>query len=121
MQRGVISTASTATERGEKRNRAKRNQAKKGILRCLGRSAAGIRNDESPRSTQLRLRVADEAIGRQDRLNVAGVLDFALGSGRLALTFAHGGPKIDAPPPLLGQHNEEIRAELGFGMRELRA
>jgi crotonobetainyl-CoA:carnitine CoA-transferase CaiB-like acyl-CoA transferase len=27
--------------------------------------------------------------------------------------FAHGGPRIDAPPPTLGQHNDEIRAELG--------
>ena len=27
--------------------------------------------------------------------------------------FAHGGPRIDAPPPALGQHNEEIFAELG--------
>jgi crotonobetainyl-CoA:carnitine CoA-transferase CaiB-like acyl-CoA transferase len=25
-----------------------------------------------------------------------------------AFTFAHGGPRIDAPPPTLGQHNEEI-------------
>ena len=36
-------------------------------------------------------------------------------------TFAQGGPRIDAPPPLLGQHNEEIRTELGFGKRQLRA
>ncbi|MBV9200510.1 MAG: CoA transferase, partial [Alphaproteobacteria bacterium] len=27
--------------------------------------------------------------------------------------FAHGGPRIDTPPPALGQHNEEIFAELG--------
>jgi crotonobetainyl-CoA:carnitine CoA-transferase CaiB-like acyl-CoA transferase len=30
-----------------------------------------------------------------------------------AFTFAHGGPRIDAPPPTLGQHNEEIFGELG--------
>ncbi len=30
-----------------------------------------------------------------------------------AFTFAHGGPRIDMPPPALGQHNEEIRAEIG--------
>jgi crotonobetainyl-CoA:carnitine CoA-transferase CaiB-like acyl-CoA transferase len=29
-----------------------------------------------------------------------------------AFTFAHGGPRVDTPPPRLGQHNEEILAEL---------
>jgi crotonobetainyl-CoA:carnitine CoA-transferase CaiB-like acyl-CoA transferase len=29
-----------------------------------------------------------------------------------AFTFAHGGPRIDTPPPTLGQHSEEIRKEL---------
>jgi crotonobetainyl-CoA:carnitine CoA-transferase CaiB-like acyl-CoA transferase len=32
--------------------------------------------------------------------------------------FAHGGPRIDTPPPTLGQHNEEIFAELGFDRRK---
>ena len=34
-----------------------------------------------------------------------------------AFTFMHGGPRSDAPPPVLGQHDEEIRAELGRGKR----
>ena len=31
-----------------------------------------------------------------------------------AFTFAHGGPKVDRPPPMFGQHNDEILAELGY-------
>ena len=27
--------------------------------------------------------------------------------------FTHGGPRIDTPPPMLGQHNDEILTELG--------
>ena len=34
-----------------------------------------------------------------------------------AFTFAHGGPRIDTPPPTLGQHNEEIFNELERGER----
>jgi len=30
-----------------------------------------------------------------------------------AFTFAHGGPRIDTPPPLLGEHNEAVLRELG--------
>src|SRR5262245_48928823 len=30
-----------------------------------------------------------------------------------AFTYAHGGPRIDTPPPVLGKHNDEIFAELG--------
>jgi crotonobetainyl-CoA:carnitine CoA-transferase CaiB-like acyl-CoA transferase len=35
-----------------------------------------------------------------------------------AFTFAHGGPRIDSPPPALGQHTDEIFAELDGSRRD---
>ena len=32
-----------------------------------------------------------------------------------AFMFAHGSARIDSPPPTMGQHNDEILAELGLG------
>jgi crotonobetainyl-CoA:carnitine CoA-transferase CaiB-like acyl-CoA transferase len=42
-------------------------------------------------------------------------IDGSFGVPLAPFTFAHGGPRIDAPPPTLGQHNAEIFAELGVG------
>jgi len=36
-----------------------------------------------------------------------------------AFTFVHDGPRIDAPPPAVGQHNAEIFAELGVLRRKV--
>ena len=36
-----------------------------------------------------------------------------------AFTFAHGGPRVDTPPPTVGQHNEEIFAALGLAKRKV--
>src|ERR1700724_3142749 len=48
-------------------------------------------------------------------------VDGGFGVPLAAFTFAHGGSRIDAAPPTLGQHNEEILAELGRERREARA
>src|ERR1700745_640295 len=45
----------------------------------------------------------------------AAGLEGSFGVPLAAFTFAHGGPRIDTAPPALGQHNEEIFAELGVG------
>ena len=34
--------------------------------------------------------------------------------------FAHGGPRVDAPPPRVGQHNEEVLRSLGFSPEDIR-
>src|SRR5947209_2136531 len=44
----------------------------------------------------------------------AAGLEGSFGVPLAAFTFAHGGPRIDTPPPALGQHNAEIFAELGL-------
>jgi crotonobetainyl-CoA:carnitine CoA-transferase CaiB-like acyl-CoA transferase len=31
-----------------------------------------------------------------------------------AFTFAHDGPRVDRPPPMFGQHSDEVLAELGY-------
>ncbi len=36
-----------------------------------------------------------------------------------AFKFAHNGPKVDRPPPMFGQHNDEILAELGYSPAEI--
>jgi crotonobetainyl-CoA:carnitine CoA-transferase CaiB-like acyl-CoA transferase len=71
----------------------------------------------------VRVRTMGEAIadpqiatrGIIHRHDTAPGMDGGFGVPVAAFTFAHGGPRIDTAPPVLGQHNEEIFAELGIG------
>jgi crotonobetainyl-CoA:carnitine CoA-transferase CaiB-like acyl-CoA transferase len=62
--------------------------------------------------------VADPQIGTRGIIHkhtAGNGMDGGFGVPLAAFTFAHDGPRIDFPPPTVGQHNEEILAELGFG------
>jgi crotonobetainyl-CoA:carnitine CoA-transferase CaiB-like acyl-CoA transferase len=36
-----------------------------------------------------------------------------------AFKFEHDGPKADRPPPMFGQHNDEVLAELGYSEADI--
>ncbi len=36
-----------------------------------------------------------------------------------AFKFAHDGPRVDRPPPMFGQHNDEVLAELGYSAGDI--
>jgi crotonobetainyl-CoA:carnitine CoA-transferase CaiB-like acyl-CoA transferase len=36
-----------------------------------------------------------------------------------AFKFEHDGPRVDRPPPMFGQHNEEVLTELGYSAAEI--
>jgi crotonobetainyl-CoA:carnitine CoA-transferase CaiB-like acyl-CoA transferase len=38
-----------------------------------------------------------------------------------AFKFAHGGPQVDRPPPMFGQHNAEVLGELGYSAAQIAA
>ena len=38
-----------------------------------------------------------------------------------AFKFAHGGPSIETPPPMVGQHTEAVLGELGYSAAEIAA
>jgi crotonobetainyl-CoA:carnitine CoA-transferase CaiB-like acyl-CoA transferase len=38
-----------------------------------------------------------------------------------AFKFAHGGARVDTPPPRLGEHNEEVLKSLGYSDADIAA
>jgi crotonobetainyl-CoA:carnitine CoA-transferase CaiB-like acyl-CoA transferase len=78
------------------------------------------RHVPAARVRQMGEAVADPQIatrGILHRHEGATGVDGAFGVPVAAFKFGHGGPRIDTPPPALGEHNEEIFAELGIGAR----
>jgi crotonobetainyl-CoA:carnitine CoA-transferase CaiB-like acyl-CoA transferase len=64
--------------------------------------------------------LADPHLSRRGvihRHDGAAAIEGGFGVPLATFTFAHGGPRIDTPPPVLGEHNEEILAELGRDKR----
>jgi crotonobetainyl-CoA:carnitine CoA-transferase CaiB-like acyl-CoA transferase len=78
------------------------------------------RHVPAARVRQMGEAVADPQIatrGILHRHERATGVDGTFGVPVAAFKFAHGGPRIDTPPPALGEHNEEIFAELGIAAR----
>jgi crotonobetainyl-CoA:carnitine CoA-transferase CaiB-like acyl-CoA transferase len=76
------------------------------------------------RVREMREAVADPQIATRGiihRHSGATGVEGAFGVPLAAFTFAHGGPRIDTPPPALGEHNDEIFAELGFAPKKTAA
>ncbi|MNL82793.1 Formyl-CoA:oxalate CoA-transferase [compost metagenome] len=38
---------------------------------------------------------------------------------KAAFKLAHGGARIDTPPPRFGEHNDAVLSELGYGEDEI--
>jgi crotonobetainyl-CoA:carnitine CoA-transferase CaiB-like acyl-CoA transferase len=36
-----------------------------------------------------------------------------------AFKFAHDGPRVDRPPPMFGQHTDEVLGELGYSAAQI--
>ena len=66
--------------------------------------------------------VADPQIatrGVLHRHEAAPGIDGAFTVPLAAFKFAHDGPRIDTPPPMFGQHDEEVLGELGYSRDDI--
>ncbi|MGH7153953.1 MAG: CaiB/BaiF CoA transferase family protein [Acetobacteraceae bacterium] len=94
----------------------------------LTRGAAEWEDDlQSRHVPAARVRTMKEAIA-DPQLATRGVIhrhqggpgiEGGFGVPLAAFTFAHDGPRIDSPPPQLGEHNAKILNELGYNSAEI--
>lgn len=66
--------------------------------------------------------IADPQIGSRGVLHrhkSAPGIEGAFSVPLAAFKFAHDGPRIDTPPPMVGQHNDAVLRELGYAAAEI--
>lgn len=84
------------------------------IINAGGVPAARVRSLEET--------LAEEQVASRGVLQEYGELAGAGEPKRLpvaAFSYAHGGPKVDRPPPRMGEHTDEVLAELGMDDGEI--
>jgi crotonobetainyl-CoA:carnitine CoA-transferase CaiB-like acyl-CoA transferase len=46
-------------------------------------------------------------------------IEGSFGVPMAAFKLAHGGARIDSPPPMFGEHNDEVLAAIGYSTDEI--
>ena len=105
-----------ARRRPRARGRRARRDHAHAQRRRMGSISAGAPRAGGARAHAWARRVADPQLASRGiihRHQGAPGVEGGFGVPLAAFTFAHDGPRIDSAPPALGQHNDEIFAELG--------
>jgi crotonobetainyl-CoA:carnitine CoA-transferase CaiB-like acyl-CoA transferase len=80
------------------------------------------RHVPAPRVRSIGEALADpqlESLALPHQLHSAPGIPGAFTVPATAFKFGHGGPRVDWPRPLFGQHNEEVLTELGYSPSDI--